>query len=138
MIVLPVQDTFVVAEPVCDRADGNILGVILALRFLVNSGRICGRGATLQCRKFLFSPSNFTKSHLTKIERFVTNVTAVCPPDRHYNSKHLKNGLSEICDTGSENAPCFTIFYRWRSLRFVGVFSQLLTSLRAKVTKTMI
>ena len=30
-----------------DRAEGTFLRVVLAGRFLANSGRICGRGATL-------------------------------------------------------------------------------------------
>ena len=40
-----VADVTAVRSP--DRAERAILGVILAGRFLANSGRICGCGATL-------------------------------------------------------------------------------------------
>ena len=40
-----VIDVTAVGSP--DRAERAILGVILAGRFFANSGRICGRGATL-------------------------------------------------------------------------------------------
>ena len=33
----------------------------------------------------------------------------------HYNSNHLKNGLSEIRVTGFEHAPFSSLFFRWRS-----------------------
>ena len=50
--------------------------------FLANPGRFCGRGAALWCRNPLFSSNNITLGHLLKIERLVTNVTAVGSPDR--------------------------------------------------------
>ena len=42
-----------------DRAERAILGVILAERFLANSGRTCDRDATLWCRNHLLSPNKF-------------------------------------------------------------------------------
>ena len=65
-----------------DRAERAILGVVLATRFLANSGRIWGRGATLWCKNPLLSSNNFTQGHLMKIEWLVTNVTGVRSPDR--------------------------------------------------------
>ena len=73
-------DVTVVGSP--DRAERAILGVILAWRFLANSGRICGRGAALWCRNPLLSSNNFTQGHLIEMEWFATNVTAVGSPDR--------------------------------------------------------
>ena len=55
--------------------------MILAGRFLADSGRIFDRGATLWCRKSFLSPNNFIKGHLMKIERLVTDVTAVGSPE---------------------------------------------------------
>ena len=40
-----VPDVTALGSP--ERTEGAILGVILARRFLANSGCICGRGATL-------------------------------------------------------------------------------------------
>ena len=42
-----------------DRAERAILGLILAERFLANSGRVCGGGGTLWCRNHLLSPDKF-------------------------------------------------------------------------------
>ena len=39
-----------------DRAERAIVGMMLAERFLVNPGHICGRGATLLCRKSPLEP----------------------------------------------------------------------------------
>ena len=51
--------------------------------FFANSGRICGRGVTLWCRKAIFlSSNNFTTGHLIKIKWLVTDVTAVESPER--------------------------------------------------------
>ena len=49
--------------------------------FLVNSGRICGRGATVLYSNFLLSRSKFTLCYLLKIEWLVTDVSAVGSPD---------------------------------------------------------
>ena len=48
---------------------------------MANSGRICGRGATLWCRNSLLSPNNFTQGHLMKIEWLAAKVIAVGSPD---------------------------------------------------------
>ena len=56
--------------------------VVLEGRFLVNSGHICGRRATLRCRNPLLSRSDFVQGHWMKIEWFNTNVTAVGCPDK--------------------------------------------------------
>ena len=65
-----------------DRAERAIWGTVLAGFFLVNSGHICGRGATLRCRNPLLSPSNFDQGHLMQIEWLVTDVTDVGSPDK--------------------------------------------------------
>ena len=39
-----------------------------------------------------------------------------CGATHHYKSNYLKNGLSEIRVTGSENDLFFHLFYRWRLL----------------------
>ena len=66
------------------RAEPNVLlwGRSLLGVFFVNSGHICGRGATLRYRNPLLSPNNFTQGHLVKIEWLVTDVTAVGSPAR--------------------------------------------------------
>ena len=54
-----VADVIAIVSP--DRGERAILEVILAKRlFLANSGRICGRRATLRCRNPLSSPNNFS------------------------------------------------------------------------------
>ena len=78
-----------------DRAERAILGAILARHFLANSGRICGRGATLWWRNPLLSPNKFTQGHLMKIEWLVANVTAVGSPDR------AKRAILEVILAGS-------------------------------------
>ena len=67
-----------------ERGERAILGMILAGCFLVNSGRICGRGAALWCRSRnpLLNPNTFTQGHLMKIEWLFDNVTDVGSPDR--------------------------------------------------------
>ena len=47
-------------------------------RFLADSGRFSGRGATLWSRNPLLLRTNtFTENHLMKIEWFITDVTGV-------------------------------------------------------------
>ena len=65
-----------------DRVECAILGMILAGRFLANSGRFCGWGATLWCRTPRLGLNNFTQGHLMKIKWSVAHVTAVGSPDR--------------------------------------------------------
>ena len=65
-----------------DRAEGAILGMILAESFLVNSDRFCSWGVTLWCRNPLLSSNTYIEGHFMKIEWFVTNVTAVGSPGR--------------------------------------------------------
>ena len=52
--------TDVTADGSPDRAEHAILWLIFAWHFLANSGRICGRGATLRCRNPALSPKKFT------------------------------------------------------------------------------
>ena len=50
--------------------------------FLANSGRFCGRWATLWCTIPLLSPSNFTQNHFFKMKWLFADVTRVWSPDR--------------------------------------------------------
>ena len=56
-----VIDVTAVESP--DRAERAILGVILG-KFLVNSGRVCGQGATLWCKNPLLSPNRLPLSNV--------------------------------------------------------------------------
>ena len=50
--------------------------------FLANSGRFCGRGATLWSGNPLLSPNNFTQGHLMNMELLIADVTFVGSPAR--------------------------------------------------------
>ena len=89
-VLWSIQAVFVVGKPLCDvripsraseRAEREILGMILGV-LLANSGRTCGPGATLWCRKYHLSPNTFTQDHLLKTKWLVANVTAAVSPDR--------------------------------------------------------
>ena len=60
-----------------DRAKRAILGVLLAERFIANSGCICSQGTTLWCRYPLLSPDNFSLGSFSE-NRVVDNQFNSC------------------------------------------------------------
>ena len=65
-----------------DIAEPAIFGVVLAGYFLAISGRSCGLGAILWCRKILLSSNNFSYGRVMKTLWLVACVTSVGSPDR--------------------------------------------------------